>query len=278
VRNHVNMRLVWMVALTLWAGRTVADEPATNVVTGAAVAVPNAPVTLSAPKDGDTIIIVGDSLTEHGNRPYGYVTLMRDVIAAQYRTSDITVRGSGVGYDSSQNVRKRLQEDVLRRAPTIVIVEIGLADLYYSERRPNDRKLFKFAMKDIVWQIRRAGALPVLMTLTTIGECTDGSNPEDALIEDYSVIIREVAGEKRCPLIDLRPAFMAFLERVNPDNLRAGVLTLDNDGVHLNPDGNQLMANLILEAFHVHTPTGWRDTLAERIRARLDASEGAGTP
>jgi len=241
---------------------------------GVVCAETNAPLpVLVEPRDGEAIYAIGDSITQHGVREYGYVTLMDLAMRGAYPTRRIKVRGSGVGFNDSQNVRKRLKKDVLSRNPTIVIIEIGLADLYYSEKRPIDKEMFLFAMKDIIWQVKRAGALPVVMTLTIIGEHTDGSNPEDAVIEEYCEAIRDLARAKRCPLIDVRPEFMAFLKRVNPDNVQSGILTPEGDGVHLNYYGNQLLANLILEAFHVPLPDDWRDKLAEKVRAGAQAPQ-----
>ncbi len=259
------MTIVLALPVAVWSacglGVAVAGEGSVEAITNTPQPV------LAEPQDGDRIYIVGDSLTQHGVRTYGYVSLMQLAVKSAWPTRAIKIRGSGIGFNTAQNIRKRLQKDVLSKQPTVVVVEVGLNDIYLGERRPIDKEMYLFALKDIIFQIRRSGALPVLTTLTVMGERSDGSNRYDALIDEYCEAIRELGHAKGCPIIDLRPQFLAFLKRVNPDNLEWGVLTPEGDGAHLNYYGNQLLANLILEAFHVPLPDGWRQKLAEQVLA-----------
>lgn len=275
---HVNSRTTIFLVIVLMTRVCGVSAPVENGPPAAAAT--NAPLpALTEPRDGATIFFVGDSITQHGTRQYGYVTQLEMALAGAYPTRRIRVGASGVGFNDSQDVRKRLKHDVLERDPTIVVVEIGLADLYYSEKRPIDKEMFRFAMQDIIWQIRRAGTQPVLMTLTLIGERFDGSNELDPVIDEYSEAIRELAHAQRCPLIDIRSEFIAFLKRVNPDNVKSGILTPEGDGVHLNYYGNRLLANLILEAFQVPLADDWRDRLAREIeRAKAPPEEKVISP
>ena len=261
----------WACLALFWGGLGV---PSVAGESDSVATATNAPLPqLTEPGEDEFIFFVGDSITQHGAREYGYVSQLRMAMEANYPIRRIRVSASGVGFNDSQDVRRRLKQDVLRWNPTIVVVEIGLADLYYSEKRPIDKQMFLFAMKDIIWQIRRANAQPVLMTLTIIGERFDGGNPLDAVIEEYCDAIRTLARTKRCPVIDVRPEFMTFLKRVNPDNRESGVLTPEDDGVHLNYYGNRLLANLILEAFQVPLASDWRDKLAAEIESESGRPE-----
>ena len=57
----------------------------------------------------------------------------------------------------------------------------------------------------------------------------------------YSNIIRGIAKKNELTLVDLRKAFLEFNLKNNPDNKDRGILTTDR--VHLNPRGNQLVAD-----------------------------------
>ena len=66
------------------------------------------------------------------------------------------------------------------------------------------------------------------------------------MLADYSDITRKVAVDLKTGLLDLRKAFMDQVAKLNKNNSDKGVLT--TDGVHLNPAGNQFVADRMLEA------------------------------
>jgi hypothetical protein len=49
--------------------------------------------------------------------------------------------------------------------------------------------------------------------------------------------------------IDLRSVFVSYLSKHNPENSEEGILT--HDGVHLNDEGNRLIAKQIMKYFEV---------------------------
>ena len=248
----------WVVVL---ACRDIAEgaEPATN---------------WPAVTRDDRIVFFGDSITAHGQRPYGYVTLFGLQFEDYSRGHDGEVIGAGVGWHRIPDLRDRLERDVLARKPTIVVIQCGINDLCQSDGDTEmGQKLFIMGMKDLIWRIRRARARPVLATLTVAGEKTDGTNQYDTLIEKYSELIRELGREKKCQVIELRARFMAHLEKVNPDNLPNNVLTV-RDGAHLNPRGNQFLCNLILEAMRLDTVDEWWDTNVVRAVTAPHAQPG----
>lgn len=85
----------------------------------------------------------------------------------------------------------------------------------------------------------------MLCTLTTMGEKHDGSNKDDARLEEFAEVAREVAKEKKVVLNDLRKAFMEHLKKNNKDNKASGTLT--NDGNHFNEAGQKFMAEQMLK-------------------------------
>ena len=85
-----------------------------------------------------------------------------------------------------------------------------------------------------------------------IGEKKDVTNEMDGDLNKYSAIIRKLAMDNGCTLIDLRQYFFEELQRSNPDNKDRGILT--TDGVHLNMAGNRFVANRMFEAL---SRTAW---------------------
>ena len=89
----------------------------------------------------------------------------------------------------------------------------------------------------------------ILCTPTVIGEKIDGTNEYDKMLDDYSNISRKVAAETSTQMLDLRAAFMNYLEENNLENADKGILTADT--VHLNKNGNSVLAGLMLDALNV---------------------------
>jgi lysophospholipase L1-like esterase len=85
----------------------------------------------------------------------------------------------------------------------------------------------------------------VICTPTVIGEKFDATNENDGDLNAYSNIIRKIATDNQCKLIDLRKAFLSYEEKNNIENKALGILTTDR--VHLNETGNQFLAETMWE-------------------------------
>jgi lysophospholipase L1-like esterase len=201
-------------------------------------------------KKNDTIVFLGDSITAAGVGPDGYVTLTAEGIKNAFPDLGINVIGAGIGGHKVPDCQQRLDRDVLQKNPTIVVIYIGINDVWHwssNEGTPID--VFEAGLKDMIGKINAIGARVILCTPTVIGEKTDGSNEYDKMLEDFSNIGRSVAKETGSQLLDLRSAFMAYLKTNNPNNAEDGILT--EDTVHLNKTGNKVLAGLMLEALNV---------------------------
>jgi len=73
----------------------------------------------------------------------------------------------------------------------------------------------------------------------------DFTNPLEGELNNYSAIIRKIAKDNNCPVIDLRQIFTDYLKTNNPDNKDRGILTVD--GVHLSITGNIFVAQKMFD-------------------------------
>jgi hypothetical protein len=138
-----------------------------------------------------------------------------------------------------------LQKDVLDLKPHLVVIYIGINDVWHSQNgRGTPKDAYKSGLLSIIQQIHNVGSRVILCTPSVIGEKTDGSNPLDTMLEEYSEISREVALETGVTLVDLRTKFIRELKIKNADQLTQGILT--TDGVHLNDAGNQFVKDCML--------------------------------
>ncbi len=196
---------------------------------------------------GDRIVFLGDSITQAGVGPKGYVTLIKTTLAEKHKDLGIAVIGAGISGNKVPDLQKRLERDVLAKKPTVVVVYIGINDVWHGENDPKrgtSKENFDAGLRDVVGRIKGAGARVVLCTPTVIGEKKAGANKLDAQLDEYAGISRKVAAETGSRLCDLRKVFVEQLATHNPDDKEKGVLT--GDRVHLNEAGNKLVAETIL--------------------------------
>jgi len=215
-----------MIAFTVPTACTAADEPL---------------------KKGDKIIFLGDSITQQGVGKTGYVTVIKNTLAEKNKDLAVEVIGAGISGNKVPNLQSRLKDDVLAKKPTIVVIYIGINDVWHGLNEPakgTSKEKFEAGLKEIIGKIKDSGARVILCTPTVIGEKKAGANKADKQLDEYSDISRKVAKDTGSQLCDLRKAFIDHLEKNNADDKEKGILT--GDTVHLNEAGNKLVAETIL--------------------------------
>ena len=196
---------------------------------------------------GERIVFFGDSITRAGAASGGYVALVKEAIAKKHPDLETEVIGAGIGGNRVPDLEARLDEDVLAKKPTLVVIYIGINDVWHSANgRGTSKPDYEQGLRRIVKRIQETGSRLILCTPSVIGEKHDGSNPFDVMLEEYSQISRTVSAETHVRLLDLRKQFVAHLKAHNQENADKSILT--TDGVHLNAAGNRFVADRVLEA------------------------------
>jgi lysophospholipase L1-like esterase len=188
------------------------------------------------------VIFFGDSITEAAVKPNGYISAMKDLVAKENSTIQYDLIGAGIGGNKVYDLYLRLEDDVLNKNPDIVVIYIGVNDVWHkrSMGTGTDADKFEKFYDAIIAKIKAKNAKVILATPAVIGEKTDFSNELDGDLNKYSGIIRNLAEKNKLPLVDLRKAFLDYNKSNNPENKESGILTTDR--VHLNDQGNQLVA------------------------------------
>jgi lysophospholipase L1-like esterase len=198
-------------------------------------------------RNGERILFLGDSITEQGVKPNGYVTLLREQLGMRYPDFGIEILGAGISGNKVTDLEKRLAKDVIERKPTIVVIYIGINDVWHwalANHKGTTKEEFETVLREIIARIQYAGAEVVLCTPSVIGEKFDGTNSQDPILEQYCAISRKIASTQGIRLCDLRKTFMTYLKANNKENSEKNILT--TDGVHLNDAGNRLVADEML--------------------------------
>lgn len=188
------------------------------------------------------IIFFGDSITQAGVQPGGYVDLIKKALdPAKYE-----VIGAGIGGNKVYDLYLRMEDDVLNKKPDLVVIYIGVNDVWHkqSSRTGTDYDKFIRFYEALIKKIQANGAKVVLCTPAVIGEKKNNANEMDADLDKYSGAIREIAAKSNLPLCDLRTIFKTYDTENNAEDKEKGILT--SDGVHLNDKGNQTLADQLL--------------------------------
>jgi isoamyl acetate esterase len=188
------------------------------------------------------VIFFGDSITEAGVRPGGYIDVLNGMLKEQKKDANYELIGAGIGGNKVYDLYLRMEEDVLSKKPDIVIVYIGVNDVWHKQSHGTgtDADKFEKFYVALLAKLKAQSIQTIVCTPAVIGERTDFSNQLDGDLNKYSGIIRNLAKKNDLPVVDLRKIFLDYNLKNNPDNKESGILT--SDRVHLNAAGNKLVA------------------------------------
>jgi acyl-CoA thioesterase I len=208
------------------------------------------------------IVTIGDSITEAGKYPGGYVWLLERYLNGLYPDRKIEIINAGISGHKATDMQARFQKDVIDKKPDLVTINVGVNDVWHAffdfqnlqihpqGNLPSGVPLAEYREKltQMVLAAKAAGIRVALLSPTPIREVLDG--PENRRLREYIVAMREIALENKCLFIDLNAPFR---EVIGTYQKHAGktLNLLAADGVHPNPSGYRIMAFTILRGLGV---------------------------
>lgn len=162
---------------------------------------------------GSVVVFFGDSITSgHG--------LASDVTFPHRlgRALGIPVVNAGISGDTTESGLARLERDVLSHHPRLVVIELGLNDVF--GRWPRERTVSN--LRTITRRIRALGAGVILVHTALPGLIGDG----------YRRDLREIARDEGATLVE------DFLDGVVPGRT--------DDGLHPGEEGHRILAERLL--------------------------------
>jgi len=199
------------------------------------------------------IVAFGDSTTAARGALAVYAKLLQDELPA--RGVPVEVVNAGVGGNSTEAARARLEKDVLGRSPVLVIIQFGINDSAIdvwkgatTARVPMSR--YEENLRHFVQTLKARKAQVILMTPNPM-TWTDTLkkmygkppyDPEDPdgfnlLLKDYAAVVRKIAQDESLPLVDVYRLFKDY----------GNVSDLLLDGMHPNEKGHRLIADALLK-------------------------------
>lgn len=199
-----------------------------------------------APQKKTKVIFFGDSITELGvkrDRFVGYILKMDSMLKVEKKADQYELIGSGISANKVYDLYLRLEDDVLSKNPDVVVIYVGVNDVWHKTLlgTGTDADKFEKFYQAIIKKLKDRSIKVILCTPAVVGEKNDMSNPLDGDLNRYSNIIRDLAKKNSLPLIDLRKKIIEYLKENNPQNNEKEILTYDR--VHMNNKGNQFIAD-----------------------------------
>jgi len=194
-------------------------------------------------KDGDKVVMMGDSITEQ----YLYSSYVEAWTLTRFPTWNITFLNVGIGGDRSTGGNNRFKRDVLPNAPTAMTVDFGMNDGGY---RPFDEAGFKTYMgglQGIAGQAKAANIRVAWCTPSPVEKREEGPALQgyNETLEKYSEGVQQIAAANgKALFVDQFHPFVATIDKIrraDPKNRISG------DAVHPSSAGQSLMAWSLLK-------------------------------
>lgn len=158
-------------------------------------------------KDGQTILFIGDSITDcerrSTERPLGngYVKLFHDMLIIREPEKKINIINKGINSDTVVGLQSRWTDDVLFHKPEWLAVKIGINDLRKTVNHnetavPPD--IFRNTYDDILSRTKSA-----------LSKC------EILLIEPFYISVEKSGNSFRKSMLDAIPEYIAIVREMN---------------------------------------------------------------
>src|SRR5437868_11821005 len=155
------------------------------------------------------VIFFGDSITELGANPGGFIPKIDSMAKLEKKNDQYELIGSGISGNKVYDLYLRLDDDVLAKDPDVVIIYIGVNDVWHKSLlgTGTDPDKFESFYNAIIKKLKEKNIKPILCTPAVIGEKTDNTNQQDGDMNKYANIVRNIAQKNNLLLIDLRKEF-----------------------------------------------------------------------
>jgi lysophospholipase L1-like esterase len=194
-------------------------------------------------KDGDTIVIMGDSITEQ----MLYSNYLEMWSTVRFPKRNLTFRNVGIGGDKSPGGNARFARDVLAHKATVLTVDFGMNDGYSKTFSEQAFQTYLKGLQGIADQakkakIRVAWITPQPIEPRAIGPALAGVNDT---LERFSAGVEQIAHKNDGIFVDQFHPYLAVLARARSTDPKNINIT-GGDPVHPGPPGQVVMAAAIL--------------------------------
>ncbi|WP_373650259.1 SGNH/GDSL hydrolase family protein [Schlesneria sp. DSM 10557] len=199
-------------------------------------------------KDGDVVVMIGDSITEQ----HLYSNYVEMWTVTRFPHWKLTFRNVGIGGDTSGGGNARFARDVLAFKPTAMTVDFGMNDGRY---RAFEEATFNPYMNGLQGMADQARAASIRTAWITPQPLDDGAQGPTALtgynltLEKFSDGVKTIAEKNGGIFVDQFHPYLTVLDRARKQHPKYERIT-GGDAVHPGPPGQALMAASILKGLN----------------------------
>ncbi|MCX5653189.1 MAG: GDSL-type esterase/lipase family protein [Planctomycetota bacterium] len=188
-------------------------------------------------KDGDRIVMMGDSITEQ----HMYSTYLELWTLTRFPAWNLTFRNVGIGGDGAPGGNDRFKRDVLCHNPTAMTVNFGMNDA------TGDFNRFLTGLQGIADQARSNHVRLALLTPQPVEKSEDGPAIEGSAtkLEKFSAGTKAIAASNNVWFVDQFHPYLQVLDKARAADPKNRIM--GGDPVHPGPPGQALMAAEILK-------------------------------
>lgn len=197
-------------------------------------------------EDGDRVAFLGDSITQFGKSPDGYVSLtVKGLALLGVNVESIP---SGKRGNKSNDMLMRMDKDVISKKPQWMTLSCGVNDVWHGT---NGVPLvqFKENIRAILDKCKDAGIKVIVLTPTMLAEDVD--NPLNKQLEPYNEFLRAEAATRGLVLADMNAAQREEYKSIRATDTFDRFPLTKHDGVHMSFRGNCMLAWTLLKAIGV---------------------------
>ena len=78
------------------------------------------------------VVFFGDSITQAGVQPNGYIVKLDSIIKQSHLPDSIELMGAGIGGNKVYDLYLRMEDDVLKKNPDVVVIYVGINDVWHK--------------------------------------------------------------------------------------------------------------------------------------------------
>lgn len=202
-------------------------------------------------KDGDVVVMIGDSITEQ----HLYSNYVEMWTVTRFPKWKLTFRNVGIGGDRSVGGNSRFARDVASYKPTAMTVDFGMNDGGY---RDFSEDTFKPYMDGLQGMANQAKAANIRTAWVTPQPLDNGDQGPTALVaynktlEKFSEGVKTIADKNGGLFVDQFHPYLSVLDAARSKGPKYDRIT-GGDAVHPGPPGQALMAASILKGLSFPT-------------------------
>jgi lysophospholipase L1-like esterase len=197
-------------------------------------------------KDGDIVVVLGDSITEQ----HLYSNYVEMWTVSRFPNWKLTFRNAGIGGDTSGGGNGRFQRDVLPHHATAMTVDFGMNDGGYQSFSTGRFQTYLRGLQGIADQARKANVRVAWVTPQPIERRDPGPQRVDynLTLERFSAGVKEIAQKNGGLFVDQYHPYLAVLDKARAQDARAVIM--GGDAIHPGPPGQSVMAAAFLTGLH----------------------------